>query len=1203
MLGRLVLLFWIPFVHGTCNISLSLAPSASTFQFGGSVVQPLAAPLALVPPTLVTGLQGNVLLLLSDVDACPTTGEGVLAALPGATLSTTNATGRLAMYPTTVLLESGTLVNLTWQDVEFDLSTTAFVPGATADIFAVDASLLVSGGGSTQTSLLATNQPVPLLGINGTGSGTVAVTGDGQALNLTLSGLDLTMVGEYEGTLGGSPLRGVTNYTVTDLRLVAGTALGCTPACGEHGRCMVPQNGATAQPACECECGWSGVACTMAAGYCSAFPLDAGASCPESANASPPPPSPPPGPAPCVATQTCSTLQVYNSSTAGCDCAEDWGGLGCTACQNDGACSALVPGLSSGTCSSSRNFTEQTAFLSYQCDLEVNFALTSSADNPLSCRASNCAFQLGTSIAQCSSVSCSCKEACPVDLQGVLDVIEGNPCTLSCNEVTGECTFDIQDFFVTLIAPCTNAQCIVEGYTASQGNYVAPASSKNYDPVIAAIPLMALIGLVGFLLAYLLFHPVVWRSGGEGRPTAPAPAPASGALGIAAPGSLGGGPLSLRWEAVGCVVPAPASGVLGAMGAACAPWGARRGAGDGLAILHGVSGHAERGELVGLLGPSGSGKTTLLGILAQSGEALDRRAALTGRVVMEGSPARCGPGPAFVPQEDTLLATLSVEECVRYAALLKGTGAGVGASQGDIAARVTAVLQELGLEGVARSRVGGAALSRRGISGGERRRVSIAMELVHGPGVLILDEPTSGLDSFTALNLMHSLKRVARAGRIVVLSFHQPSPAMFSLLDRAYLLARGRAVYGGDPASAAAFFKSRGVPCPAGDAIAEHMLHAASDPVTLGALLAGVQGNGAAGGGSPRVLPAGHGTVGAGKDGAAEKGPADAQELALVELEAGPGTTRSGTEGSQGVDAAGRGTVSDPGPGRSRSLELAVLFWRAGLDIARNPSLLLLHWAMALGMGIFTGCIFLNVGLDISGAQNRAGGLFFILAFFAFTSLTAVDLFMAERRLVMREIKGGMYHPVSYLVTKAALDGLLLRVIPAFLYAAPFYPMMGLQSDSTIVAVFLFVLATFSLVVGAFALAVTVGCTTAGKASLVMNVVLLISLLVGGFFVNVASIAAWIRWLHYASVFFYAYTALITNEVATLSLDFVVEGYAAVKNVRGVAFLNIIGVDAGDLTRNIIILDCLYAGLLLVAMLVLWLRLPTTASMARVSRR
>lgn len=66
------------------------------------------------------------------------------------------------------------------------------------------------------------------------------------------------------------------------------------------------------------------------------------------------------------------------------------------------------------------------------------------------------------------------------------------------------------------------------------------------------------------------------------------------------------------------------------------------------------------------------------------------------------------------------------------------------------------------------------------------------------------------------------------------------------------------------------------------------------------------------------------------------------------------------------------------------------------------------------------------------------------------------------------------------------------------------------------------------------------GCSTAGKASLVMNVVLLVSLLVGGFFVNVASIPAWIRWLHYLSVFFYAYAALITNEVATLSLNFAV---------------------------------------------------------------
>lgn len=107
-----------------------------------------------------------------------------------------------------------------------------------------------------------------------------------------------------------------------------------------------------------------------------------------------------------------------------------------------------------------------------------------------------------------------------------------------------------------------------------------------------------------------------------------------------------------------------------------------------------------------------------------------------------------------------------------------------------------------------------------------------------------------------------------------------------------------------------------------------------------------------------------------------------------------------------------------------------------------------------------------------------------------------------------------------------------------------------------------------------------------------MNVILLISLLVGGFFVNVASIPGWIRWLHYLSVFFYAYSTLMTNEVATLSLDFAVQGYAAVKNVRGTAFLDIIGIDVDDLTRNIIILDCFYAGLLLIAAAILLLAMP-----------
>lgn len=76
-------------------------------------------------------------------------------------------------------------------------------------------------------------------------------------------------------------------------------------------------------------------------------------------------------------TTGCGTMQYYNQTTGSCECEQGWGGVGCTACQTDSVCGELVPGLSQGTCSADGNFTEQTAFLSYECDLEVNFGAAS----------------------------------------------------------------------------------------------------------------------------------------------------------------------------------------------------------------------------------------------------------------------------------------------------------------------------------------------------------------------------------------------------------------------------------------------------------------------------------------------------------------------------------------------------------------------------------------------------------------------------------------------------------------------------------------------------------------------------------------------------------------------------------------------------------------------------------------------------------
>ena len=122
----------------------------------------------------------------------------------------------------------------------------------------------------------------------------------------------------------------------------------------------------------------------------------------------------------------------------------------------------------------------------------------------------------------------------------------------------------------------------------------------------------------------------------------------------------------------------------------------------------------------------------------------------------------------------------------------------------------------------------------------------------------------------------------------------------------------------------------------------------------------------------------------------------------------------------------------------------------------------------------------------------------------------------------------------------ATLDGLLLRVLPAVLFALPFYPLIGFQRGLPHIALFFCVLAVFSATVGALSMAVTVGFGTAGRAALVMNLVLLLSLLFAGFLVNTAAITPALRWVHYCSMFFYGFEALIVNEMSGLTLTLAV---------------------------------------------------------------
>lgn len=404
----------------------------------------------------------------------------------------------------------------------------------------------------------------------------------------------------------------------------------------------------------------------------------------------------------------------------------------------------------------------------------------------------------------------------------------------------------------------------------------------------------------------------------------------------------------------------------------------------------------------------------------------------------------------------------------------------------------------------------------------------------------------------------------------MITSIHQPSPSMFMLLDHVMLLADGQCLYDGTPEQAYKFMDDVQAPCEFGMNIAEHMLDCAANPSISDAMKCNYSSN----------LQSDNATfvqIEVDKDYQESKNSPTMPELIT--------DTSDDTEHVEKPQHQGKRWFP-------LIRELSTLTWRTGLDMVRNPSLILLHWGMAVGMGIFVGCIFFQVGLDTSGAQNRAGGLIFALAFFAFSSLTTVDLVHHEKRVVTSEVRGGYYRPWAYYMSKLILDGIFLRFIPILLYSASFYPMMGLVSNSYNVAVYLMTLGTFAITVGALSLAVTVLSSTAGQASFLMNILLLVSLLNSGFFVNIADMPNWISWLHYLSVFFYGYSVLITNEVSKLFFNFVVSGYTAVSNVRGITFLDILGIDYTSMTTYIIVLDCMYILFILAGLVLMYLRIP-----------
>ncbi|RVW48888.1 ABC transporter G family member 25 [Vitis vinifera] len=220
-------------------------------------------------------------------------------------------------------------------------------------------------------------------------------------------------------------------------------------------------------------------------------------------------------------------------------------------------------------------------------------------------------------------------------------------------------------------------------------------------------------------------------------------------------------------------------------------------------ILNGVTGMACPGEILAVLGPSGSGKSTLLNALAGriQGHCFTGTVLANGRKLTKPVLRRTG----FVTQDDILYPHLTVRETLIFCSLLRLPNTLTKQEKISLA---DSVIAELGLAKCENTIIGNSFI--RGVSGGERKRVSIAHEMLINPSLLILDEPTSGLDSTSAYRLVSTLVSLANKGKTIVTSMHQPSSRVYQMFHSVLVLSEGRCLYFGKGSQAMSYFETVG---------------------------------------------------------------------------------------------------------------------------------------------------------------------------------------------------------------------------------------------------------------------------------------------------------------------------------------------------------------------------------------------------------
>ncbi|XP_065345622.1 protein white-like isoform X1 [Cloeon dipterum] len=504
-------------------------------------------------------------------------------------------------------------------------------------------------------------------------------------------------------------------------------------------------------------------------------------------------------------------------------------------------------------------------------------------------------------------------------------------------------------------------------------------------------------------------------------------------------------------------------------------------------ILKNVSGIAKGGRLIAIMGASGAGKTTLLATISQriKGESTGE-IRMNGKVVDRDFMRQIS---GFVPQQDLAIEALTVREHMAFMSNLK---VAKGMRHNERARWVKSLLSELNLLKCEHTRLSA-------LSGGERKRLSLAVQLLTDPPILFCDEPTTGLDSYSAAVVVEKLRHLSERGMAIVCTIHQPASGIFDLFHELILLASGRVAYQGEVAAANQYFSSKGLRCPATYSAAEFY-------VTQLAIRPGKEA---------KCIN----QVSWLCDEFASSPEGFALQQTIDDGEDGPCTVQWKHQLGDYINSK---ALSTP----SRSTQLYWIMWRSMVAARRNKAEIITRMVFFMFVGLVISVPFIGTEKDQRGVQNIQGLFYLIVVETIFTFAYSVfNTFPQEIPVLLREISDNLYLPGPYYVSKMVL--LIPRcIIGPFFYVMLIFCVVGLNGGV------LGFLALCIPVMMCAASASAYGCMmsalfeSVSTASLLSVPIDLVTIAFSGLFLRLSSLPAYLSWLKYLSQFYFSNEAV-----------------------------------------------------------------------------